>query len=155
MFFCGNHWLYGGLRPANEGVRTSKTMQEAPKVAEERIAFDFPKDYKNWTHGTSKIILDKGSPLYGFQQVFVNDVALDSYKKRRRLSRWQHDRDRLCEAIEEGNVIKQGTIIWYAAMKKDARATKTSGWIFDGFDAKTYQSTVKEPVTGCYITAHY
>ncbi len=127
-----------------------KTKQEAPRAVSERLAFDFPKDYKNWAHGVSKIILDKGSPLYGFQQVFVNNVALDAYKKGGGYPDGSVIVIGFYEAIEEGSEIRQGNIIWYAAMKKDARATKTSGWIFDGFDARTHQSTVQEPVTGCY-----
>ena len=152
-YWCSCAAIIGVMAGCAQQAKVSepeKPPQAAPKAAEERIAFDFPKDYKNWTHGTSKIILDKGSPLYGFQQVFVNDVALDSYKKGGGYPDGSMIVIGFYEAIEEGNEIKQGNIIWYAAMKKDARATKTSGWIFDGFDAKTYQSTVKEPVTGCY-----
>ncbi len=125
-----------GCAQQTKVAEPKKTKQEAPKAVEERIAFDFPKDYKNWSHGTSKIILDKGSPLYGFQQVFVNDVALDSYKKGVSYPDGSIIVIGFYEAIEEGREIRQGNIIWYAAMKKDARATKTSGWIFDGFDGK-------------------
>ena len=84
VYLCSFAAIMGIMAGCAQQTKVSepqKTKQEAPKAAEERIAFDFPKDYKNWTHGTSKIILDKGSPLYGFQQVFVNDAAIDSYKK--------------------------------------------------------------------------
>jgi hypothetical protein len=57
------------------------------------------------------------------------------------------------EAIEEGTDIKQGNILWYAAMKKDSRAEKTSGWIFDGFNGKTLNSVVENPASGCF-TCH-
>lgn len=130
-------------------VTLQETIKEEPPVTEP-LRFDFPQDYKNWAHGTSKIVLDKGSPLYGFQQVFVNDIALDAYKK----GGGYPDGSILVlgfyEAIEEGNEVKQGDILWYAAMKKDSRAVKTSGWIFDGFDGKTYRSKVDDPVSGCY-----
>ena len=141
--------LMAGCAQKNRVVESHKAIQEELK-ATEQIRFDFPRDYKNWAHGTSKIILDKESPLYGFQQVFVNNIALDAYKKGGGYPDGSIIVIGFYEAIEEGSEIKQGNIIWYAAMKKDARATKTNGWIFDGFDGKTYQSTVKEPITGCY-----
>lgn len=130
-------------------VESEKTVQEEPKAAEQ-VRFDFPRDYKNWVHGTSKIVLDKESPLYGFQQVFVNNIALDAYKRGGGYPEGSVLVIGFYEAIEEGNEIKQGNIIWYAAMKRDARAVKTSEWIFDGFDGKTYQSIVGDPITGCY-----
>lgn len=130
-------------------VESQKTVQEEPK-ATEQVRFDFPRDYKNWVHGTSKIVLDKESPLYGFQQVFVNDIALDAYKEGGGYPEGSIIVIGFYEVIEEGNEIKQGNIIWYAAMGKDARATKTSGWVFDGFDGKTYRPTVSDPITGCY-----
>lgn len=129
-------------------VESHKTIQE-PK-ATEQVRFDFPRDYKNWAHGTSKIVLDKKSPLYGFQQVFVNNIALDAYKKGSGYPEGSVLVIGFYEAIEESDEIIQGNILWYAAMKRDARALKTSGWIFDGFDGKTYQSIIADPVTGCY-----
>src|SRR3990167_994836 len=126
--------LIAGCAQQTEVAEPQRTNQEAPKEAEERIVFDFPKDYKNWVHGTSKIVLDKESPLYGFQQVFVNDIAVDAYKKGGGYPEGSMLVIGFYEAIEEGNEIKQGNILWYAAMKKDSRAEKTSGWIFDGFD---------------------
>ncbi|TVM00452.1 MAG: hypothetical protein CV087_13870 [Candidatus Brocadia sp. WS118] len=90
------------------------------------------------------------NPLYGFQQVFVNDIALNAYKSGGGYPDGSIIVIGFYEALEEGNEVKQGNIIWYAAMKKDSRATKTSGWIFDGFDSMTYQSKIEGPVTGCY-----
>ena len=130
-------------------VTSPETVKEEPKVTE-HLRFDFPQDYKDWAHATSKILMDKESPLYGFQQVFVNDVALDAYKKSGGYPEGSMLVIGFYEAIEEGSDIKQGNILWYAAMKKDSRAEKTSGWIFDGFNSKTYQSTVADSVTGCY-----
>lgn len=127
-------------------------IKEAPEVEEEMVLhFDFPKDYKNWTHGTSRIILDKASPLYGFQQVFVNDTAVEAYKSGGGYPEGSMLIIGFYEAITEGEEIEQGNIIWYAGMKKDARATQTGGWIFDGFDGKTFQSTIDDPVNGCYV----
>lgn len=131
-------------------VTSQETIKKEEPKASERLRFDFPRDYKNWVHGTSKIILNKKSPLYGFQQVFVNDSAVDAYKRGGGYPDGSIIVIGFYEAIEEGNEVKQGNIIWYAAMKKDSRATKTSGWIFDGFDGKTYQSKIGDPVTGCY-----
>lgn len=130
-------------------VESHETIKEEPK-ATEQVRFDFPRDYKNWAHGMSKIVLDKESPLYGFQQVFVNDIALDAYKRGCGYPEGSVLVIGFYEAIEEGDEIRQGNIIWYAAMKRDSRAVKTSGWIFDGFDGKTYQSIIADPVTGCY-----
>ena len=138
------------------GCATQSTQQQ---VAEETSApekvqalhFDFPKDYKNWTHGTSKIILDKSSPLYGFQQVFVNDIGAEAYKRGGNYPEGSIVIIGFYEAIAEGNEIKQGDIIWYAGMKKDARATQSAGWIFDGFDAKSFQSKIDDPINGCYV----
>src|SRR3990167_5975651 len=67
------------------GCATKSTQPIARESASEKkepiLHFDFPKEYKNWTHGASKIILDKSSPLYGFQQVFVNDIGIEAYKR--------------------------------------------------------------------------
>ncbi len=152
IYLCSCIALIGfmtGCAQKTVSVTSEKTIKEAVAVTGP-ARFSFPQDYKNWTHGTSKIILDKESPLYGFQQVFVNNVALDAYKR----GSGYPDGSMLVlgfyEAIEEGDEIKQGNILWYAVMKKDSRAEKTSGWIFDGFDGKTYQSTIDDPVTGCY-----
>lgn len=152
IYLCSCIALIGfmtGCAQKTVSVTSEKTIKEAAAVTEP-ARFSFPQDYKNWTHGTSKIILDKESPLYGFQQVFVNNVALDAYKR----GSGYPDGSMLVlgfyEAIEEGDEIEQGNILWYAVMKKDSRAGKTSGWIFDGFDGKTYQSTIDDPVTGCY-----
>lgn len=133
------------------GLVTSKETikKEEPKVIEQ-VRFDFPQDYKNWAHGTSKIVLDKNSPLYGFQQVFVNDTGIEAYKRGGGYPEGSIIVIGFYEAIKEGSDVKQGNIIWYAAMKKDSRAKKTSGWIFDGFDGKTYQSKIGDPITGCY-----
>lgn len=127
------------------------TKKETAAASETALRFDFPSDYKNWNHGVSKIILDKSSPLYGFQQVFVNDKALNPYKS----GGGYPDGSMLIigfyEPIVDGDNIQQGDIIWYAAMKKDSKAVKTAGWIFDGFDGKTLKSKIDDPVTGCYI----
>src|SRR3989337_2369764 len=81
------------------------------KKSEPVTHFDFQGEYKNWAHATSKIILDKTSPLYGFQQVFVNDIALDAYKKGKGYPDGSIIVIGFYEAIEEGSEIKQGNII--------------------------------------------
>lgn len=134
-------------------TKTGSVKKEEQKVVEasDVLRFDFPKNYKNWNHGTSKIILDKSSPLYGFQQVFVNDIAIESYKK----GGGYPDGSMLVigfyEAVVDKENIEQGDIIWYAAMKKDSKATKSAGWIFDGFDGKTLKSKIDDPITGCFV----
>lgn len=135
------------------GCATKSTVTNIKKpepVTKETAQFEFPNDYKNWTHATSKIILDKSSPLYGFQQVFVNDIALDAYKRGNGYPEGSTILIGFYEAIVEGDSIAQGGIIWYAGMKKDSTATKTGGWIFDGFDGRTRKSTIGDPVSGCY-----
>ncbi|MGR3318136.1 MAG: cytochrome P460 family protein [Candidatus Anammoxibacter sp.] len=139
--------------PVEEEIKKEVAAQEevAPVTKETVLRFDFPSDYKNWTHGVSKIILDKSSPLYGFQQVFVNDTAIGAYKS----GGGYPDGSMLVigfyEPIFDGVNIQQGDIIWYAAMKKDSSAVKTAGWIFDGFDGKTLKSKIDDPVSGCFI----
>lgn len=132
------------------GVAGCATNDVHVKKSESAAHFDFPKDYKSWTHATSKIILDKASPLYGFQQVFVNDIALDAYKKGNGYPEGSIILLGFYEPIVAGDNIAQGNIIWYAAMKKDQAATKTGGWLFDGFDSKTLKSKINDPVSGCY-----
>ncbi len=135
------------VRPDPAPVAQAPVKPKAPEV----LRFGFPNDYKNWTHGVSKIILDKSSPLYGFQQVFVNDIALDAYKKGSGYKDGSILVIGFYEAIDNGDNIEQGDIIWYAAMKKDSKAVKSNGWIFDGFDGKTLKSKIDNPITGCYI----
>ena len=142
-------YFISGCETRKASVKTSDPV--ATKSDGSHLRFDFPKDYKSWTHGTSKIILDKNSPLYGFQQVFVNDKALEAYKMGNNYPEESMLMIGFYQPIENGDNIEQGDIIWYAAMKKDKRATKTSGWIFDGFDGKTLKSKIADPVTGCYI----
>ena len=137
------------------GCATKSTQHIAQEPASEKkepiLHFDFPKEYKKWTHGASKIILDKSSPLYGFQQVFVNDIGIEAYKRGGCYPEGSIVIIGFYEAITGGNEIKQGNIIWYAGMKKDARATQSGGWIFDGFDAATFQSKIADPINGCYV----
>jgi len=132
------------------GITGCATNDVKVKKPESAAQFDFPKGYKNWTHATSKIILDKSSPLYGFQQVFVNDIALEAYKRGNGYPNGSIILIGFYEPIVEGDNIIQGDIIWYAAMKKDPAAAKTGGWIFDGFDSKTLKSKISDPVGGCY-----
>ncbi|MCF6158791.1 MAG: hypothetical protein E3K32_09510 [wastewater metagenome] len=133
------------------GCTTKNTVTEETKPAvKEAAQLEFPKDYKNWTHATSKIILDKTSPLYGFQQVFVNDTGLEAYKNGGGYPDGSIILLGFYEPILEGDDIAQGDIIWYAVMKKDSTAERTGGWIFDGFDGKTFTSTVSDPIGGCY-----
>lgn len=133
-------------------VAEEPKAEEAPAVAEEvDLRLDFPSNYKDWTHGVSKIVLDKSSPLYGFQQVFVNDEALETYKNGGVYPDGSMLLIGFYEAVVGGNNILQGDIIWYAAMKKDSKAVKTAGWIFDGFDGQTLKSKIDDPVSGCYI----
>ncbi|MGR3178923.1 MAG: cytochrome P460 family protein [Candidatus Anammoxibacter sp.] len=141
------------VTPVEEETKDEAIAPEelAPVVEEAVLRFDFPADYKNWTHGVSKIILDKSSPLYGFQQVYVNDTALGAYKNGGGYADGSMLVIGFYEAVVDGDNINQGDIIWYAAMKKDSSATKTAGWIFDGFDGKTLKSKIDDPVSGCYI----
>ncbi len=134
------------------GCTTKDTVtKKTEPVIKETVQLEFPKDYKHWAHGTSKIILDKASPLYGFQQIFVNGKALETYKKGGSYPEGSILLIGFYEPVMEENSIIQGDILWYAAMKKDSTAQNTGGWIFDGFDGKTLQSTVDDPVNGCYI----
>lgn len=152
LFIFAVVMTYGivGCATKDAGVKKSEPVTEKEASKAEVSTFEFPKDYKNWTHATSKIILDKSSPLYGFQQIFVNDIALDAYKRGNGYPEESTILIGFYEAIVEGDSIIQGDIIWYAGMKKDSTATKTGGWIFDGFDGKTLQSKINDPVTGCY-----
>ena len=126
-------------------------MVRTGTIKNQDLRFDFPKDYKDWTHAVSKIILDKSSQLYGFQQVFVNETALNAYKKGGGYPDGSMILIGFYEAVTEGDDINQGGIIWYAAMKRDARAVKTGGWIFDGFDGTTLKSKIDNSMTGCFI----
>jgi hypothetical protein len=134
------------------GCTTKDIVTEKTEpTTKEIVQLEFPKDYKHWTHGTSKIILDKTSPLYGFQQIFVNDKALDTYKKGGDYPDGSTLLLAFYEPIMEEDTIIQGDILWYAAMEKDSTAEKTGGWIFDGFDGNTLKPIIDDPVTGCYI----
>ncbi len=152
LIICAIVMTYGiaGCATKDVTVKESESTIEKEESKAEVSKFEFPKDYKNWTHATSKIILDKSSPLYGFQQVFVNDTALDAYKRGNGYPEGSMILIGFYEAVVEGDSIIQGDIIWYAGMKKDQAAIKTGGWIFDGFDGKTLESTVSDPVSGCY-----
>lgn len=152
LFIFAIVMAYGiaGCATKDAGVKESESTGEKGISKAEASRFEFPKDYKNWTHTTSKIILDKSSPLYGFQQVFVNDIALDAYKRGNGYPEGSTILIGFYEAIVEGDSIIQGDIIWYAGMRKDTTATKTGGWIFDGFDSKTLQSKIDGPIGGCY-----
>jgi len=147
LFIFAVVMTYGIAGCATKDVRVKESEST---VRKEESRFEFPKDYKNWTHATSKIILDKSSPLYGFQQVFVNDIALDAYKKGNGYPEGSVILIGFYEAFVEGDAISQENIIWYAGMRKDPTATKTGGWIFDGYDGKTLKSTVSDPVNGCF-----
>ena len=140
-----------GCKSKTVSVKTTTPTVSTDTIKSRELRFDFPDDYKNWTHAVSKVILDKASPLYGFQQVFVNDTGLAAYKKGSGYPDGSMIVVGFYEAIEGNDDINQGDIIWYAAMKRDLRASKTGGWIFDGFDGKTLKSKVDNPMTGCFV----
>ena len=140
-----------GCKSKTTSVKTTAPAVSTGTTNSQDLRFDFPKDYKNWTHAVSKIILDKSSPLYGFQQVFVNNTGLAAYKKGGGYPDGSMIVIGFYEAVPEGDDINQGDIIWYASMKRDSRAVKTGGWIFDGFDGKTLKSKIDAPMTGCFI----
>ena len=140
-----------GCKSKSASVKTSIPVVRTGTIKNQDLRFDFPKDYKDWTHAVSKIILDKSSQLYGFQQVFVNETALNAYKKGGGYPDGSMILIGFYEAVTEGDDINQGGIIWYAAMKRDARAVKTGGWIFDGFDGTTLKSKIDNSMTGCFI----
>ena len=110
----------------------------AGRAAEPKAAA-LPKDYRSWTHVRSMVVTDPEHGMYGFQDVYANKLALETFRARTPGKPFRdgavivasiHDVD-----SKEG-MVKAGPKLRTAVRVKDHTATSTGGWRFAVYDRK-------------------
>jgi hypothetical protein len=111
----------------------------AGTAAAEPKAAPLPKDYRSWTHVRSMVVTDPEHGMYGFQDVYANRLALETFRAKTPGKPFKdgaviiasiHDVD-----SREG-MVKAGPKLRTAVRVKDHKATATGGWRFAVYDRK-------------------
>jgi cytochrome P460 len=129
----------------------------AGRAAAEPKAAALPKDYRSWTHVRSMVVTDPEHGMYGFQDVYANKLALETFRARTPGKPFRdgavivasiHDVD-----SKEG-MVKAGAKLRTAVRVKDHTATATGGWRFSVYDRKGEPVSI-DPAQcmGCHVQA--
>lgn len=106
-------------------------------------------DFRSWTHTKSMVIVDRSNGLYGMHNVYANDIALPTlkeggnYKEGAEIACSFHELETKDGGTTQGKKIKVGL------MKKDAKATKTDGWIYSALGPDGMPKEI-DPVKACF-----
>ncbi len=108
-----------------------------------------PDDFRSWVHTKSMIVVDRNNGLFGFHNVYANEIALPTlkkgggYREGAVLAVSIHE----LEAKEGGTV--QGKKIKTGFMRKDRTAVATGGWRYSILGPDGKEKDI-DPVKACH-----
>ena len=131
------------------GIGCATTATTTPsKKKESTVATGFPDGYKDWRNTVAKVELDKTSPFYGYQRVFVSEIAMPTYKYGGQYPEGSRLVLEFNEPTTENSI--KGATMWIAVMTKNSTAIETGGWLYKAYlDRKTEKFI--DPVKDCYL----
>lgn len=95
-----------------------------------------PKNFRAWTHTKSLVIPDKKHGLYGFHNIYANNLAMPHVKKPG--SKYPEGAQFVVsfyEVVNANGMTSQGAKLMDAVMTKNAKMAATGGWEYAVFDA--------------------
>lgn len=95
-----------------------------------------PKNFRTWAHTKSLVIPDKKHGLYGFHNIYANNLALPLVKKPGgKYPEGAQFVVSFYDVVNANGMTSQGAKLMDAVMTKSAKATATGGWEYAVFDA--------------------
>lgn len=94
-----------------------------------------PKNFRSWAHTKSLVIPDKKHGLYGFHNIYANNLALPLVKKPG--GKYPDGAQFVVsfyDVVNDKGMTSQGAKLMDAVMTKSAKATATGGWEYAVFD---------------------
>jgi hypothetical protein len=109
----------------------------AGRAAAEPKSPPLPKDYRSWMHVRSMVVTDADHGMYGFQDVYANKVALETFRAKTPGKPFKDGAvivASIHEVVTEDVMVKPGAQRRVAVKVKDHRATATGGWRYAVYD---------------------
>ena len=108
-----------------------------------------PKDFRSWAHSKSTVVADKGNPLHGVHNQYVNPSALATLRKGGEYKDGAIFVDSVNAVVETNGIYAPGPKVKTIVMIKDRKAEATGGWIFQAFDPAGKPMKI-DPVKNCF-----
>ena len=108
-----------------------------------------PKDFRAWAHSKSTVVADKGNPLHGVHNQYVNPSALATLRKGGEYKDGAIFVDSVNTVVETNGIYAPGPKAKTLVMIKDRKAEATGGWIFQAFDPAGRPMKI-DPVKNCF-----
>jgi hypothetical protein len=108
-----------------------------------------PKNFRSWTHSKSTVVADKGNPLHGVHNQYVNPSALATLRKGGEYKNGAVFVDSVNTVVESNGIYAPGPKAKTLVMIKDRKAASTGGWIFQAFDPAGKPMKI-DPVKNCF-----
>ncbi len=109
----------------------------AGTTAAEPKAAPLPKDYRSWTHVRSMVVTDPEHGMYGFQDVYANKLALETFRAKTPGKPFKDGAVIIAsihEVVTQDVMVKPGAQRRIAVKVKDHMATATGGWRYAVYD---------------------
>ena len=109
----------------------------AGRAAAEPKAPPLPKDYRTWMHVRSMVVTDTDHGMYGFQDVYANKLALETFRAKAPGKPFKDGAvivASIHEVVTQDVMVKPGAQRRIAVKVKDHRATATGGWRYAVYD---------------------
>lgn len=96
-----------------------------------------PKGFRSWTHVRSMVVTDPEHAMYGFQDVYANELALETFRAKAQ-GRAFRDGAVIVASIHDveskDGMVKAGPQTRISVKVKDRAAKATGGWRYAVYD---------------------